>query len=352
MGTEKTKNISELNTVLKKFDIDGDPHWLAVILFVRNLVQRMSIFAAPQKAEIQLRIFRELEKKDFSEKSLNKVISMLEGFLLQTTRALALEEALAAEKSSASLLLKEMATVFETIRGTSSSHEKRLGEIQEQTVDVIESNKDKSVIVGQFRGLFQGMVAEFKEEAEQLEARAQQLEKTANFDPLLTGLHNRRALDVHLSESFSRLAQQNTPISFILIDVDHFKKVNDTYGHQAGDDVLRQLAAIVESQAIQFQGFGARYGGEELVIVAEGLPLNKAVLKAEAIRADVESYLFRISPGDKLHGKTLQCTISAGVSECKPGWEPEDMIRAADLALYRAKESGRNTVMSYTGDQV
>jgi diguanylate cyclase (GGDEF)-like protein len=140
---------------------------------------------------------------------------------------------------------------------------------------------------------------------------------------------------------------QTGPLSLMMIDVDHFKRVNDTYGHQAGDDVLRALARIITAHAIQYQGFVARYGGEELVVAVRNMPLDKAVLKAEAIRINVEKYDFRIRTDGRLAETPLQFTVSIGVAQCLPGWDAGRLISAADAAMYQAKSNGRNRVCAF-----
>jgi diguanylate cyclase (GGDEF)-like protein len=130
----------------------------------------------------------------------------------------------------------------------------------------------------------------------------------------------------------------------MMIDVDHFKNVNDTYGHQAGDDVLRALAGIINTHAIQYAGFAARYGGEDLVVVVQDMDLEQAALKAEALRADVENYDFRIRTNGQLEDTPIRFTVSVGVARLKVGWTAGELIGAADAALYQAKNSGRNRV--------
>lgn len=344
--SEETRKIDgkDMTEMLRDFGIEGDSDWVAVFLFVRNLLSKLSVYTDEKKAEIQRELFGELVKKDFSDEHFEAVIAMLDMYVMQTIGALELEEALAREKRSASQLLNEMDEVIDSMHGSSERHNRRLDAFKERTVGVIESSSDRSVIVSKVRHMFKELIVEFKEEAKDLHDRAKMLEQTANFDPLLTELHNRRALDAYVQETVTQQRKDSVPVSLLMIDVDHFKKVNDTYGHQAGDDVLRALARILTAHAIQYHGFPARYGGEELVIVIKGMDQKTAVLKAEAIRADVEQYDFRIRTEGQLAETPLKFTVSIGVAQWQEGWDAGKLISAADTALYEAKNSGRNLV--------
>ncbi len=338
------QNIQQLVTILKNFGVDGDPDWLAVILFVRNLLSRLTVYSETKKAEIQHEIFSELSKKDFSPEAFETVIAMLDMYIMQTIGTLELEEALAQEKRSATQLLNEMTEIIDSMQGSADRQNRKLDAFKERTVGVIESGKDRSFIVSKVRDMFQDLIVEFKEEARELQDKAKILEHTANFDPMLTELHNRRALDTYLSETLREQKENPVPLCMMMIDVDHFKKVNDTYGHQAGDDVLHALARIISAHAIQYQGFTARYGGEELVIVIRNMTLSNASIKAEAIRSDVENYDFRVRTEGRLADTPIQFTVSIGVAQCQPDWDAGRLVHGADTALYDAKNSGRNKV--------
>lgn len=334
----------ELSHIMKSAGINDDADWMAIVLFVRNLLTRLTVYTDEKKAEIQREICSQLAQKDFSDEHYEAIIAMLDMYIMQNIGALELEEALSREKRSGAELLNEMKEMIVAMQGTNSRQQDNLNSFKEETIGVIQAGTKKSVIVSKVRGMFQELIAEFKEEARELNAKAKQLEQSAYFDPLLTELHNRRALDVHLQKTVNDLKDEPTPLSLMMIDVDHFKKVNDTYGHQAGDDVLRALARIITAHATQYSGFSARYGGEELIIVMKDMTLDTAAIKAEAVRADVERYDFRVRTDGKLSDDSLQFTVSIGVSTWQEGWETSDLIRAADQALYEAKESGRNKV--------
>jgi two-component system cell cycle response regulator len=170
----------------------------------------------------------------------------------------------------------------------------------------------------------------------QLKALNQKLQSLAVTDGL-TGLHNHRAFQDYLEEQFQVAMRNKQPLALILMDVDHFKQYNDTYGHQAGDEVLRQVAQILSAH-VREGDFVARYGGEEFVIVLPRTDLESAVAVAERLREAVQSAEWRLRP----------VTGSFGVACIRPDMETrQELIEAADQALYQAKKNGRNRVEAW-----
>jgi two-component system cell cycle response regulator len=153
----------------------------------------------------------------------------------------------------------------------------------------------------------------------------------------LTGAFNRRYFDNRLASELAFAQRHQTALSVVLFDIDHFKQVNDTHGHPAGDAVLRQLATRV-FQAIRAEDVLARYGGEEFGVVGRDIDEDHALLLGERLRLLVSSTPFRLASVD------LPVTISLGVAELgKSGaQDAAQLVKAADEALYRAKASGRN----------
>nr|WP_210388020.1 MULTISPECIES: PleD family two-component system response regulator [unclassified Ciceribacter] len=158
----------------------------------------------------------------------------------------------------------------------------------------------------------------------------------------LTGLHNRRYLDSHLKTLFNRALVRGRPLTICITDIDRFKQVNDTYGHDAGDEVLREFAGRIRS-TVRGADLACRYGGEEFVLVMPDTPPETAALVAERLRSIVENKAFALAglPSG------LQVTASLGVATTGPGIEtPEQLLKQADLALYQAKNGGRNRVVA------
>lgn len=158
-------------------------------------------------------------------------------------------------------------------------------------------------------------------------------------DPL-TRLHNRRYLDERLSGEFAYAARHGTRLAVLLLDVDHFKQLNDTKGHPAGDAVLRHLAAGLQSM-VRAEDLVARYGGEEFLIVARGIDADGAKLFAERIRRAIASLSIPWEEG------SIQITASIGVAwmgSDRAFDTPTALVAAADGALYKAKRAGRNRI--------
>ena len=156
----------------------------------------------------------------------------------------------------------------------------------------------------------------------------------------LTGLVVRRHFQSKMEEEFRRARRYNKPLSYLMTDIDHFKKFNDTYGHQTGDAVLREVAKIVR-KSVRDTDIAARYGGEEFCVILPETEPEGAVQFAERLRQSVEAAIFRGAQGEE-----LKVTISIGVSSI-PFTNPEtaaDMIKLADDSLYVCKRNGRNRV--------
>jgi diguanylate cyclase (GGDEF)-like protein len=163
----------------------------------------------------------------------------------------------------------------------------------------------------------------------------------------LTGLYNRRHLTERLEQESERSRRYGQGFSVALIDIDHFKTINDTHGHGVGDEVLVQFAAILRLQARFIDHVGqapertlGRFGGEEFMIILPGTSLAGAGVCVERMRAAVAQAPFETSAG------ALAVTFSAGLAEQREGESAEDLLQRADEALYRAKEAGRNQLAS------
>jgi diguanylate cyclase (GGDEF)-like protein/PAS domain S-box-containing protein len=171
-----------------------------------------------------------------------------------------------------------------------------------------------------------------------LEERVQNLHTKATTDPL-TGVANRAEFDRRHRELVESHLSLGTPCGLIIADIDKFKSVNDTYGHQAGDDVLVEFANLI-SRHCRGDDLVARYGGEEFVVLCPNCGKQPAAKKAEDIRRELAT-----TPQATLHGACM--TASFGVTELQPGDTPETMLKRADRGLYQAKENGRNRVVQF-----
>ena len=182
-----------------------------------------------------------------------------------------------------------------------------------------------------------------KLERDRLSQRAEELRRSAeaasemSMTDALTGLLNRYGLHRALQRELSEARRYDRPLSCLLIDIDFFKAVNDTYGHAAGDTALRQAARVI-ADSVRGSDVVCRYGGEEFLILAPETGLEGARALAEKIRQAFPSRLF----GDA--GRVFPLTLSAGVAQLAPDESGNDMIARADDALYHAKQTGRDRV--------
>jgi len=175
---------------------------------------------------------------------------------------------------------------------------------------------------------------EMEEETKELRDKVKEEQHQA-FTDALTGLPNRFAYEERLEQEYERWKRYGSPLSVLIIDVDHFKQINDTYGHQAGDKALRIIAREL-SMATRKTDFIGRYGGEEIVVLLPETNIEAATTAAEKLRQRIESCGFHFRE------KRVTITVSCGVTEYRDGDTPESAFDRADQALYKAKQRGRN----------
>ncbi|MFD3271267.1 MASE4 domain-containing protein [Paenibacillus dendritiformis] len=197
-----------------------------------------------------------------------------------------------------------------------------------------------------FRDVTDRVAAEGKlKEANKKLQMANRLLTDFSYTDGLTGVYNRRYFDLMLQQEWERMKQENRPLSLILLDIDDFKRYNDTYGHQAGDECLRQVAQAVKAAVTQPLSVAARYGGEEFAVLLPHTPAMNATIAAEAIRLQVESLTIRHEASEVSHF----VTCSLGAATWIPGQQehcpdPQALVQMADRGLYAAKRDGRNRV--------
>lgn len=167
-----------------------------------------------------------------------------------------------------------------------------------------------------------------------------------NVTDSLIGIYNRRYLDRRLEEEFARARRYALPLSVLLLDIDHFKHINDTYGHQVGDRVLNALGPLL-LRAIRESDIVARYGGEELLIIAPHTLASLAVILAERVRQDVATQELALT-NNLGKRQTIRITISIGIAGLdQEVTDSQRLVHNADEALYRAKQEGRNRIVIY-----
>ena len=175
-----------------------------------------------------------------------------------------------------------------------------------------------------------------------LEIKSQELARLSNTDPM-TGLYNRRYFDAVMEKEWKRSWRTGGLLSVILLDIDHFKNINDTFGHQVGDEYLKRLAFVLSSVFRRDYDVIARYGGEEFIVLLPDVNADAARQLAQKVKQNIEQMIF------DHEGKKVATTISAGVICLAPdfGKSAGAMIDGADKALYQAKQSGRNRVIVF-----
>jgi diguanylate cyclase (GGDEF)-like protein len=181
--------------------------------------------------------------------------------------------------------------------------------------------------------------------SERMQEQAREIEvklADALTDPL-TGLANRRALNQELSRRAAEFKRMRTPLSLVMVDVDYFKRLNDTQGHQAGDAVLRGVAGVLKA-TVREMDLATRYGGEEFAVILPTATLQVARQIAERIRQAIAQARFGFG------GRELRVTASIGAAEMLAGGDQETLVERADLALYAAKEAGRNVAYYHDGE--
>lgn len=156
----------------------------------------------------------------------------------------------------------------------------------------------------------------------------------------LTSVYNRRYFDKHLPKLIEKAFETGKPLTLMLLDIDNFKSVNDTHGHQAGDDILIEYAVRIQ-KSIRLTDMLARYGGEEFVVVLSDANMDEGAMVAERIRDSIARKAFAINSGEK----ELNLTVSIGLADLRPSESMESLISRSDDALYKAKDTGKNKVV-------
>ncbi len=322
---------SPLCRMLAESGVPADPRWYTLIFTLRGLEHDPTL-TLRQKSEIQNLVVRVLKLRDYSEARLLEVISQKEQIVSSPYR-----EKLTALVRESAAMVKE----FGELLG------RRTGDVQGLEVaalDAVSSGLPAEEVAQTLRRHFRALV-------DTLQQDAQELQRLATTDPL-TGLKNRRAFDAALEERRAAFAERSEGTALLMLDIDHFKDVNDTYGHPIGDKLLKAMAERIV-QTVAKSGVAdagtARYGGEEFAVILPGLGRERGAAVAEEVRKAVErfSFVVRTSEGEVLK-KNLRVSVSIGVGATRPEFLTafaSRLVDAADTALLAAKSAGRNLVV-------
>jgi diguanylate cyclase len=256
------------------------------------------------------------------------------------------EAALDLVKSAVHDLLHGVSGQLDTMQGDTSRYGRALQEHRdslERTATIEDLRELEGRLLDQVKGV-QGANDRYRRELDAANVTVaeqrkdlEQLHRAAGVD-FLTELPNRRQLEERMREEMGRAKRYGQGFSVIVLDIDHFKRINDEHGHVAGDRVLRAIARRLFDEK-RASDFLARYGGEEFVMLLPETPLENAVRLAEKICENIRGTQFRFQ------NQPVQITLSAGVGEVTPGADTaESLFERVDAALYRAKREGRNKV--------
>ena len=338
--------IKKLCSEMHKIGCGGNPSWLAVVLFVRNLVSNFSIFSDEQKSAMQRNVFGRLSKKDPSPEHFEQIVNDLEVFIASNQVTVAAEEELESQKQVTSSLASVVNEFVSESLGSEKERGKLMNSFGRETLEALTDAEDIESLRPRLKALLRNMLTHYREEANKWEKKARLLEQTVNVDPLLAPLHNRRYLEFHIQKAVEQSNADNSSLAVIMFDIDNFKNVNDVYGHQVGDDVLRTLSKIVSEHAEKYGWFAARYGGDEMVVVCNG-SVEEALFHSDAIRLAVQNYEFRPRISGKLSDLVIKFTVSIGVAEHQPGMSSDELLNRADKAMYEVKGTGKNNVAQF-----
>jgi diguanylate cyclase len=245
--------------------------------------------------------------------------------------------------------IEQVMAMLDAAEGSAIDYSKNLSEVSQQLGAVrdregvraivetlVLSTKDMEVTNVKLQDQLQVMSEQVGQLRRELEAI-----RTESLTDALTALGNRKFFNIALEKAVAECHAEDAPLALLLADVDHFKNINDTFGHVAGDRVLRFVANTLK-QSIKGADVAARYGGEEFAVILPRTPLRAAVEVAEQLRLTVmKGELIRRSTGEK----QMRTTISIGVAALHNRTTPQALIEAADVCLYAAKRSGRNCVV-------
>ncbi len=213
---------------------------------------------------------------------------------------------------------------LEGLLGTMDEHQQQRDQREQETA-------------ARLKGLAE-RVANMEQEAQGYRDHLEVQRQKALIDPL-TGLPNRAAWSERLDQEVNAWHQRGNSLSLAMLDLDHFKRINDGYGHLAGDKVLKIIANVLHKR-LRPSDFIARFGGEEFVLLMPDSSLTQALAAGEALRAAIEACPFHFK------GEPVTITVSMGVAQCQPGERSDMALKRADAALYRAKAAGRNQVQA------
>lgn len=265
-----------------------------------------------------------VENVESQEKQLNTSIQEVSELLRQLAAAISATETTSGAASSTFNSARDVINNFDVDGSSELAQAQRI--LIEEIDRVIKSNL-------QLRSELDNANKGIKKQCGQIE----RLRKLARVDGL-TKIPNRASFDKRMEEYVGLLNRAQMIFSLLIMDIDHFKQVNDEHGHLNGDRILRGVAARITA-SVRNNDFAARYGGEEFAVILPATHIDEAIAVAERVRVDISKTNFR------LDNQNVRMTLSGGLVEGKPGMSADELICAADKALYHAKNTGRNRIV-------
>jgi len=320
---------------LKQASVPLDNKWPLIILYLRGIKEN-TILSEKQKAELQGLLLDILQKKNFSEAAFAEVE--------RTVHAIITADYVEKIRE----ITKEAAELARDVHNMLGKRRDDVADIVTAVDSDLAKGVEPDLVLADLRSSLKNVLAKMAEDADTLMALSRQ--------DSLTGLANRRYFDEFLQKAVASWESDAIPVSMIMLDIDYFKKVNDTFGHRTGDQVLQALAGQMNKILHPLAADGdkilvARYGGEEFAVVLCGELALRAVVLAEIIRKTAGKIM--VAPPEAESGGNLEkitLTVSLGVTTIGEGWKgayQSNIVDFADKALYRAKSSGRNCTVQY-----
>lgn len=321
--------------ILDKAGVPRDAKWRTLILYIRSL-NEYDFLTDEQKVKLQKFMLEILETKQFTDENYQRLLRAKEQILVSPYL-----QKLQAAIHDTQELIKEFQDLLNKRKGN-------VEELGNETIKALEVENNPDQLIGQLRRSFQEVVTAMEEDAENLVY----MSRTDS----LTNLFNRRAFDELLDKAVEQWEREKQHLTLLMLDIDHFKTFNDTYGHRIGDQALSTVAKLIREycqdtlKSLDYvEAWPARYGGEEFTLILNGMGLEEGADVAEELRDRIGRYNFviRDAQGNVLE-RGIKITVSIGVSEMDPMWRgafSANLIDAADQALYEAKAQGRNRVI-------
>ncbi len=330
--TEKTRHYAALvRDLLEQYDIDPTPENYAILYH----------YVMAENPELVKEV-DELIQRNLFTAELGR--SLHRKYLEQRGDAIAEDTAAVMQKTLASIL-----QAVDSYSGETAQHSKQLGEqaakLQESSGDEPVQGMVQEIInrVSMLRSSGDEFTAKMNDSSKEIEKLRKDLDKAtkASQYDFLTGIYNRKKLEEELQENVTKAKEEDEELSLLMLDIDHFKRFNDQFGHALGDEVLKIVAAALK-ESVRGKDVVARYGGEEFTVILPSTPLKGAEVVAESIRKRIAGReLKRKDTGEII----AQITVSIGVSLFRPASDTsESLMKRADAALYKAKAAGRNRV--------